>query len=54
MKQAVMAPSMPYLLYPLNGNVEGYPNDEFVKDLVNEVCLSEEHRILRNTLLRFV
>ena len=37
MKQAVIAPSMLYLLYPLNGTVEGYPKEEFVKDLVNEV-----------------
>ena len=36
MKQAVIAPSMLYLLYPLNGTVEGYPKDEFIKDLVNE------------------
>ena len=36
MKQAVIAPSMLYLLYPLNGTVEGYPKDYFVKDLVNE------------------
>jgi len=31
MKQAVIAPSMLYLLYPLNGEVEGYPKEEFVK-----------------------
>lgn len=36
MKTAVIAPSMLYLLYPLHGTVEGYPKDEFVKDLVNE------------------
>lgn len=36
MKQAVIAPSMLYLLYPLNGTVEGYSREEFVKDLVNE------------------
>ena len=36
MKQAVIAPSMLYLLYPLNGSVEGYPKEEFVKDLINE------------------
>ena len=36
MKQAVIAPSMLYLLYPLKGEVEGYPKEEFVKDLVNE------------------
>ena len=36
MKSAVIAPSMLYLLYPLNGSVEGYSREEFVKDLVNE------------------
>ncbi|MCJ1239131.1 hypothetical protein MMC14_007124 [Varicellaria rhodocarpa] len=36
MKQAVIAPSMLYLLYPLNGTVEGYPKEDFVEDLVNE------------------
>ena len=36
MKQAVIAPSMMYLLYPLNGTVDGYPKEEFEKDLVNE------------------
>jgi hypothetical protein len=37
MKQAVIAPSMLYLLYPLNGTVEGYSKEQFVEDLVNEV-----------------
>ena len=37
MKQAVVAPSMLYLLYPLQGQVERYSKEEFVKDLVNEV-----------------
>lgn len=36
MKQAVIAPSMLYLLYPLNGSIEGYPKEEFVEELVNE------------------
>ncbi len=36
MKQAVIAPSMLYLLYPLNGTVEGYSREQFVEDLVNE------------------
>lgn len=36
MKQAVIAPSMLYLLYPLNGSVEGYPREQFIEDLVNE------------------
>ncbi len=31
MKQAVIAPSMLYLLYPLNGTVEGYPREQFVE-----------------------
>jgi hypothetical protein len=37
MKQAVIAPSMLYLLYPLNGEVEGYSKEKFEQDLVNEV-----------------
>jgi hypothetical protein len=36
-KQAVIAPSMLYLLYPLNGTVEGYSKDKFLDDLINEV-----------------
>lgn len=36
MKSAVIAPSMLYSLYPLNGSVEGYSKDQFVKGLVNE------------------
>lgn len=40
MKQAVIAPSMMYLLYPLNGTVEGYPKEKFVEDLVKEVGIS--------------
>ena len=37
MKQAVISPSMMYLLYPLNGDIKGYPQVEFMKDLVDEV-----------------
>jgi hypothetical protein len=37
MKQAVIAPSMMYLLYPLNEEVDGYPKDKFERDLVDEV-----------------
>ena len=37
MKTAVIAPSMLYLLYPLNGTVEGYSREKFVEDLVDEV-----------------
>lgn len=36
MKQAVIAPSMLYLLYPLNEEIEGYSRAVFVEDLVNE------------------
>lgn len=36
MKTAVIAPSMLYLLYPLQEEVEGYPKDQFVDDLVKE------------------
>jgi len=40
MKQAVIAPSMMYLTYPLKGEVEGYPKSEFEKDLVAE-CVKD-------------
>lgn len=36
MKQAVIAPSMLALLYPLNDEVPGYSRDDFEEDLVNE------------------
>ena len=36
MKQAVIAPSMLALLYPLEDEVEGYPRDQFEEDLTNE------------------
>jgi len=36
MKQAVIAPSMLALLYPLDEEVPGYPRDAFEEDLVNE------------------
>ncbi len=36
LKQAVIAPSMLALLYPLDGNVEGYTRQQFLDDLVNE------------------
>jgi len=35
-KQAVIAPSMLALLYPLDAEVEGYSRDEFLADLVDE------------------
>ncbi|KAH0556833.1 hypothetical protein GP486_005380 [Trichoglossum hirsutum] len=37
MKQAVISPSMLYLLYPLDGQVEGYSKENFEKDLIDEV-----------------
>ena len=36
MKQAVIAPSMLALLYPLNDEVDGYPREQFEEDLTNE------------------
>jgi methionine synthase II (cobalamin-independent) len=36
LKQAVIAPSMLYLLYPLDGEIEGYTREQFSEDLVNE------------------
>ena len=36
LKQAVIAPSMLYLLYPLDGEVEGYPREKFLEDLCDE------------------
>ncbi len=35
-KQAVIAPSMLALLYPLDGEVEGYSREQFLDDLVDE------------------
>ena len=36
MKTAVIAPSMLYLLYPLQGSIDGYSKEQFVEDLVKE------------------
>src|SRR6478609_8238395 len=36
-KQAVIAPSMLMLLYPLEGELPGYSRDQFLDDLCNEV-----------------
>jgi methionine synthase II (cobalamin-independent) len=36
MKQAVIAPSMLYLLYPLEDEVPGYPKEQFEHDLADE------------------
>lgn len=35
-KQAVISPSMMMLLYPLDGEVEGYPREQFLNDCVDE------------------
>jgi methionine synthase II (cobalamin-independent) len=35
-KQAVISPSMMMLLYPLDGEIEGYPREQFLDDCVNE------------------
>jgi len=35
-KQAVIAPSMMMLLYPLEGEIEGYSREEFLNDCVDE------------------
>ena len=35
-KQAVISPSMMMLLYPLEGEIPGYPRDQFLEDCVNE------------------
>ncbi len=40
MKQAVIAPSMLALLYPLKDEVPGYPREQFEEDLVNE-CVKD-------------
>jgi len=37
MKQAVIAPSMLLLLYPLKGDMPGYSRETFCTDLINEV-----------------
>jgi methionine synthase II (cobalamin-independent) len=35
-KQAVISPSMMMLLYPLEGEIEGYSREQFLEDCVNE------------------
>ncbi len=36
-KQAVISPSMMMLLYPLEGEIEGYPREKFLDDVCDEV-----------------
>ncbi|HLH67228.1 MAG TPA: hypothetical protein VKV27_16180 [Solirubrobacteraceae bacterium] len=36
LKQAVISPSMMMLLYPLDGEIEGYPREQFLADCVEE------------------
>ncbi len=35
-KQAVISPSMMMLLYPLEGEVDGYPREQFLEDCIDE------------------
>jgi methionine synthase II (cobalamin-independent) len=35
-KQAVISPSMMMLLYPLEGEIDGYPRDQFLDDCIDE------------------
>src|SRR5438309_11547160 len=35
-KQAVISPSMMMLLYPLEGEIEGYPREQFLDDVIKE------------------
>jgi methionine synthase II (cobalamin-independent) len=35
-KQAVISPSMMMLLYPLEGEIDGYPRDQFLADCIDE------------------
>jgi methionine synthase II (cobalamin-independent) len=35
-KQAVISPSMMMLLYPLDGDIEGYPREQFLDDVIDE------------------
>jgi methionine synthase II (cobalamin-independent) len=35
-KQAVISPSMMMLLYPLEGEIDGYPREQFLSDVVDE------------------
>ncbi|MGI8695501.1 MAG: 5-methyltetrahydropteroyltriglutamate--homocysteine methyltransferase [Mycobacteriales bacterium] len=36
MKQAVIAPSMLWLLYPLDGEIDGYPREQFISDICDD------------------
>jgi len=35
-KQAVISPSMMMLLYPLEGEIEGYPREQFLSDVIDQ------------------
>lgn len=45
MKASVIAPSMMYLLYPLEEEIEGYPREVFIQDLIGE-CIEDIQRLL--------
>jgi methionine synthase II (cobalamin-independent) len=51
MKQAVIAPSMLSLLYPLDEEVSGYPRDQFLEDLCNE-CEKDIRKIFEAGAIR--
>lgn len=55
MKQAVIAPSMLCLLYPLEGEIEGYSREQFLDDLVDE-CEKDIRKCFKGCfhLLRFM
>lgn len=55
MKQAVIAPSMLCLLYPLEGEIEGYSREQFLDDLVDE-CEKDIRKCFKGSsqLLRFM
>lgn len=51
MKQAVIAPSMLYLLYPLDYEIEGYTRAQFVVDLVEE-CVKDIRKCIEAGAVR--
>ncbi len=42
-KQAVISPSMMMLLYPLEGEIEGYPREQFLSDVIDQ-CEQDIHK----------
>lgn len=52
MKQAVIAPSMLALLYPLDQDLEGYSREQFLDDLVDE-CEKDIRKAFAGTYGQF-